>query len=219
MMTGPDEDFAKLAAEYRAAVQPQALARLAVNLGVSAESLGRLGIGWASRYCSWSFPMIDAAGIVLGIRLRRPDGSKLSVKGGHDGLFIPEALDIDQLLIAEGPTDCAALLDLGFNAVGRPNCAGGVKLLVELVQRLAVPEVVIVADGDGPGQRGANSLASVLLAYCPAVRIVTPPDGIKDARAWKCAGATAAEMLAMIDAAPIRKLKITVEKAGGRRGK
>ena len=49
MMSGTDRlDFAKLAAEYRAAVQPQAVARLAASLGLSVESLGLLGIGWAS---------------------------------------------------------------------------------------------------------------------------------------------------------------------------
>ncbi len=150
-MSGADRlDFAKLAAEYRAAVQPQAVARLAASLGLSAESLGRLGICWASWHWAWTFPMIDAAGAVLGIRLRRPDGTKLSVRGGKDGLFIPAALDGGRLLVCEGPTDTAALLDLGFSAVGRPSCAGGVKLLVELVKLLAVPEVVIMADGDAP---------------------------------------------------------------------
>jgi hypothetical protein len=208
-MPGPDRlDFAKLAAEYCAAVQPQALARLAASLGLSVESLGRLGVGWASGHRAWTFPMIDAAGKVLGIRLRRPDGRKLSIKGGKEGLFIPGALDGGRLLIAEGPTDAAALLDLGFSAVGRPSCMGGVRLLVELVQRLAVPEVVIMADGDTPGQCGADSLAAVLLAYCPAVRIITPPGGIKDARAWKRAGATAADLQAAIDAAPVRWLAV-----------
>jgi hypothetical protein len=214
-MRGPDRlDFAKLAAEYRAAVQPQALARLAASLGVSVESLGRLGIGWALAHRAWTFPMIDTAGAVLGVRLRCPDGRKLSVKGGKEGLFIPAALDGGRLLIAEGPTDTAALLDLGFSAVGRPSCAGGVRLLVELVKRLAVPEMVIVADSDPPGQRGANNLAAVLLAYCCAVRIIRPPDGIKDARGWKRAGATAADVQAAIDAAPVRRLavKATIRK-------
>ena len=91
MMSDPDRlDFAKLATEFRAAVQPQAVARLAASLGLSIESLGRLGIGWASRHRAWSFPMVDVDGHVLGIRLRRPDGTKLSVKGGHEGLFIRE---------------------------------------------------------------------------------------------------------------------------------
>ena len=207
-------DFGKLAAEYRAAVQSLALMRLAGALGLSLASLTRLGIGWSSKHRAWTFPMQDGAGKVLGIRLRRPDGGKLAVKGGHEGLFIPEALDGDRLLIAEGATDAAALSDLGFATVGRPSCTGGVKLLVELVRRLAVPDVVIVADGDEPGQRGAANLASTLVAYSPMVRIITPPAGIKDARAWKRSGATTADVLALIDAAPVCRLAVRTSRRG-----
>jgi hypothetical protein len=206
-------DFAKLAADFRAPVRPDALDKLVRALGVSAESLRRLGIGWSAGHRAWSFPMTNAAGNVLGIRLRRPDGRKLSVRGGHEGLFLPEGIDAHGLLlIAEGPTDTAALLDLGFSAVGRPSCTGGVKLLVELVRKLKPSGVVIVADSDAPGQRGAESLAAVLVAYAVTVRIITPPAGIKDARAWKQAGAMAADVLAAIDAAPVRRLAVRVER-------
>jgi hypothetical protein len=155
--------------------------------------------------------MQDAAENTLGIRLRLPDGRKLSVRRGCEGLFIPGALDAGRrLLICEGPTDTAAMLDLGFSAVGRPSCTGGVRLLVELARRWRVPELVVVADSDVPGQRGAESLASVLAAYCPVVRIIAPPAGIKDARAWKLDGAMAAGIEAAIGAAPPWKLTFTV---------
>ena len=153
-------DFAKLAADYRQAVKPEALDRLAQSLGLSTDSLMRLGIGWSGKHRAWAFPMQDAGGNVLGFRLRLPGGKKLSVRGGKEGLFVPEGIDAHGLLlIAEGPTDTAALLDLGFNAVGRPSCTGGVKLLVDLVRKHRPSEVVIVADADTPGQRGAESLA------------------------------------------------------------
>jgi phage/plasmid primase-like uncharacterized protein len=209
-------DFGKLAAEYRAAVQPLALTRLAAALGLSPASLTRLGMGWSVKHRAWTFPMQDVDGHVLGIRLRRPDGTKLAVKGGHEGLFIPGVLDGGRLLIAEGATDTGALLDLGFSAVGRPSCVGGTKLLVNLVQHFAVLDVVIVADGDEPGQRGATSLASALTASGPAVRIITPPPGIKDARAWKRSGATTADVLAAINAAPAWRLAVRTERRVGR---
>ena len=205
-------DFAKLAADFRAAVRPDALAKLAAALGVSVESLRRLGIGWAVKYRGWSFPMQSAAGDMLGIRLRLPGGKKLSIKGGREGLFIPDGIDAGKLLIAEGPTDTAALLDMGFSAVGRPSCTGGVKLLVELVRKHRPSGVVIVADADAPGQRGAESLATVLLAYCSDVRVIAPPAGIKDAREWKRSGATAADVQAAIDAATSRKLRVSVRR-------
>jgi len=210
-------DFGKLAADFREALRPEALGGLAHSLGVSVGSLSRLGIGWSTRHRAWSFPMGGAHGQVVGIRLRLPNGRKLSVKGGKEGLFLPEGLDLGgRLLLCEGPTDCAALLDLGFPAaVGRPSCTGGARHVVDLVRRLSVPEVVIMADNDAPGQRGADSLAAVLVAYCPAVRVMTPPAGIKDARAWKQRGATAADVQAAIDAAPVRRLGIRTKRKAG----
>ena len=203
-------DVAKLAIDFRQAVKPEALDKLAAALGVSAESLRRLGVGWSANNRTWSFPMQDAAGNVLGIRLRLPGGKKLSVRGGKEGLFLPEGIDAHGLLlVCEGPTDTAALLDLGFSGVGRPSCTGGVKLLVELVRKLKPSGVVIVADADAAGIGGAERLAAVLVAYCPEVRVIAPPAGVKDAREWKRSGATAADVQVAIDAAPVRKLAVS----------
>ncbi len=220
--TGAAPDFAKLAADCCAAVRSDDLQRLAVNLGVTVESLRRLQVGWSRARRGWSFPMSDAGGRILGIRLRLAGGKKLSVKGGREGLFIPSDLHVDggRLLVCEGPTDTAALLDLGLAAVGRPSCTGGVKLLVELVKQRRPAETIIVADTDAPGQRGAENLAAVLVAYAAAVRVIAPSAGVKDARDWKRRGATAADLAAVIDAAPVRRLTITtrIRKAGhGRR--
>jgi hypothetical protein len=86
---------------------------------------------------------------------------------------------------------------------------GGVNLLVDLCNCLQPAEAVIVADRDAPGQRGAENLSSVLVAYMAAVRVIVPPEGVKDAREWKATGATSADVMAAIDAAEPRKLAIT----------
>jgi hypothetical protein len=65
-----------------------------------------------------------------------------------------------------------------------------------------------VADSDAPGQRGAQNLAVVLAAYSRAVRVIVPPAGTKDARQWRQRGATVAEVQAVIDAAPVRRLVV-----------
>jgi 5S rRNA maturation endonuclease (ribonuclease M5) len=211
----PVLDFALFARQCALRLQPQDLQRLADSLGLTVNSLQRLRVGWSARHRAYTFPMVDAAGDVLGVRLRLPSGRKLSVKGGREGLFVPTDLDAGgRLLVTEGPTDCAALLDLGFCAVGRPSCTGGVRLLVELAQAQRPAEVYIVADSDAPGQRGAENLAAVLVAYVPSVRIITPPTGIKDARQWLQRGATAADVAGIIDAAPVRRLRLTSRKAG-----
>jgi hypothetical protein len=85
----------------------------------------------------FTFPMKDSNGRIVGIRLRLPSGRKLAIKDGKEGLFYPGDLQPGgRLLAAEGPTDTAALLDLGFSAVGRPSCNGGIRHVLQLVRRL-----------------------------------------------------------------------------------
>jgi hypothetical protein len=199
------------AAEFRRAADPGRLVQLADSLGLSVPSLRHLGIGWSESHRAWSFPMTNAAGSVLGIRLRRWNGFKFSVAGGKEGLFIPAITkgDSSALLICEGPTDTAALLDLGFaNVVGRPSCTGGIKLLAEFVMRRERRDVVIVADADEPGRRGADDLASVLVAFAASVRVVQPPAGIKDARDWLRAGATRVDVEQAIKEMQVRRLTV-----------
>jgi hypothetical protein len=81
METGPSrKDLGDLAVRFRAAVDPGALDRHARALGLSAVSLCRLGVGWCEESRAWSFPMVDAAGRVRGLRLRTPVGRKFAVK-------------------------------------------------------------------------------------------------------------------------------------------
>ncbi len=209
----PEHDFATLAEQYRNAVDHERLGELAKSLGLSIGSLQALGIGWSSSNRSWSFPMTNHDGNTLGIRLRKPDGSKLSVRGGKEGLFLPEGEPSGSpLVIVEGASDAAALWDLGFhNVAGRPSCNGGTKLALDLTRARKPAQVVIVADGDEPGQRGASALASQLILHVRDLRIVVPPRNLKDCRAWVCSGATRADVQALIEVARPRRLTITTE--------
>jgi hypothetical protein len=83
-------------------------------------------------------------------------------------------------------------------------------LLVEAVMKWQPAEVVVVADSDPPGQLGAENLAHQLLVYCAVVRLIAPPAPFKDVREWKQAGAMADDVVAAIDAAPIRRLTIAM---------
>jgi hypothetical protein len=210
----PPPDLSDLAVRCRACVEPGRLQVFARGLGVSVEALLRLGIGWSAAHSAWAFPMTDAAGRVRGIRLRTPAGGKFSVPGSKEGLFLPSGDVGGPLLIPEGPTDAAALLDLGFsNVAGRPSCTGGVKLLAELARCRQVADVVIFADADGPGRQGAANLASVLAVYAPAVRVIEPPAGLKDARDWLRAGGTHDEVELYMAAAPAIRLAIHARRA------
>lgn len=206
----PGPDLATLAAQYRAAVNQFALVRLVAELGVDRAALWRLGIGWDGE--AWTFPMRDAVGRVVGIRRRLPSGRKLSVLGGREGLFVPDDLPASGLLlVTEGPTDCAALLGLGFACIGRPSCAGGVALVGNLARGR---DVVIVADADEPGRRGAHALALALVLLCPMVRTIYPPDGTKDAREWTRRGATRVDIERAIAAAEPMRLGIKTSAVG-----
>ena len=151
-VTAQSLDFARMAKAFRMAVDPARLYALAERLGLSVAALHRFRVGWSALHNAWTFPMIDPSGNVLGIRLRSPFGSKYAIQGSKQGLFIPDDSSADRLLITKGPTDAAALLDMGFPfVVGRPNCTGGIKLLVDLLRRHPV-ETVIVSDADDAGR-------------------------------------------------------------------
>lgn len=200
-----DRDFGRLAECYKRAAGDAAVTRFAGELGVSFGSLRRLHVGWDGH--AWTFPMTDANGTIVGIRRRFPDGRKLSVKGGREGLFIPDALsDSGPLIICEGPTDCAALLTLELPAIGRPSCHGGVQLLCKFCRGRGV---VVFADGDDPGRVGARILAQALRLYCPAVRVVRPPSGVKDIRSWVQRDARVADVQVVIGKA--EPLRLTVQ--------
>ncbi len=111
------------------------------------------------------------------------------------------------------------MLDMGFtNVVGRPSCTGGLKLLVDLVRLRQRPEVVVVADADGPGKQGAMNLSSVLRAYVPAVRIIEPHRGIKDMRVWAQAGATRQDVDQAIEAAEVLRGLVICARTKASRG-
>jgi len=211
-------DLTMLATSYREAATVGRLHTFAASLGLRTESTIAFGVGWNADSGAWSFPMTDPeTGTVTGIRLRRPDGEKFSVKGGKEALFMPDTLPIDDevLLILEGATDAIAAHGIGFpNSVGRPSCTGGTAHLVALVRERKPTSVVLVADNDEPGAHGAEALARVLMLHSRDVRTIYPPTGCKDLRDWVAKGATRATVEQLIHAADVRRLSITISPRG-----
>ena len=190
--------------------------RLSNRLRLPAVTLKRLRVGWCAAQRATTWPMVDHSERVVGIRLRSmTTGDKWSIRGGRAGLFVPAELrgKPDRLFVAEGPTDTAALLSLGVDAVGRPSCNGAVGTTTKLVKRLGPSECIVVADDDGHGAgiRGAESLARVLVTVCPSVRVIVPPEGFNDVRDWITAGAKLDDLIAVTDLAAVRSLSIALE--------
>ena len=191
----PGRDFAALQQQYSRQITSQQVNDLSQRLGVSNQSLKRLRIGWDGE--AYMFPMSDSQGETIGTRKRFPDGYKTSLVSSRTGLFIPIDLpDTEPLLICEGPTDTAAALDLGFNAIGRPNCNCAIEMTAKFAKGR---NVVIIGDNDKPGRDGAERLSGKLLLHCSSVKIIYPPNGIKDLRGWYHADLNHNKLLTIIE--------------------
>lgn len=169
------------------AMAPHQWEFMANDLQLPQDSLRAFRMGWSQAKGAYTFPMHDASGKVIGVRLRYPNGRKLSVKGSRSGLFMHGAdMSRGLLLVAEGPTDAAALHSLGYNVVGRPSCNGGTKYLYELVNWKH--QIVLIPDKDKPGIDGAESVAKMLKVKTKQVKIVEPRGVCTDAKEWVVGG-------------------------------
>jgi len=171
---------------------------IAAELGLPVETLRRLRIGWdPSERCS-TWPLSDALGRCVGIVRRFAGGRKKLRPGDRVGLYIPADLPDDlsreRLLVVEGGSDTAAGLALGRWCVGRFSCLTGLNDLRRLAARRHALAVSIVADNDKPGRDGADQLRRGLAGLVREIRIVRPPDGMKDLRDWLRAGASAEDL-------------------------
>lgn len=198
------KDFAALNSQYVDKLLH--INRLAEKLGVSIRSLERLEAGWNGNV---TFPMRDGSERIIGIRVRCSKG-KWCVPGSKQGLFWPEGVYSGSdypLVICEGPTDCAALLTMGFDAIGRPACMGGTGYVIEFLKSRR-RDVIIMADKDPPkqrpdgsvwypGQEGAARLSKAIMPYVKSLKIVKPPFH-KDVRQWHNAGANKEMLLSVV---------------------
>lgn len=177
---------------------------LAKHLGVTHKSLELLGCSkWFDRD-TWAFPMRSADGKITGARIRHVSGKKWSIPGSYNGLFIPQTEVQPEVIIVEGESDVAAALSIGFYAVGRFNCCGGIDMINDFIKLNKVKRAHIVADCDqdrvingavaNPGIRGAITLSEHLIV---PNRIVTLP--AKDMRDFVSHGGTPAVFKAVAD--------------------
>jgi hypothetical protein len=198
-----DAEF--LAGCYERAIdgKTEQLTALSRELGISEAALQSFRIGWSADHGAWSFPMVDERQRAIGIRLRKPDGFKFCVKGSRTGLFIPVTFDwTPSLFITEGPTDAGAILDMGFDAIARPDCRSNVDRIVNFIQQSPRKTlIVIVADTDTYGRAGAYALADQVAFHRPT-KVIFPLIG-KDIRQWKQHGARAESLMAVVKNTPL----------------
>jgi hypothetical protein len=163
---------------------------LADQLGVTFDSLDAIGVGWNDDLICWTFPEFNGEGQLCGILQRFTNGRKTMVPGGHRGLTLPAGWDkgSDILHICEGASDVAAALSHGWRAIGRSAATAGFGDLAVLLRDVQT-EVVIVADNDEPGLKGAQRLADQLRNVLHRkVKVSRPEDQFKDLREYLSQG-------------------------------
>jgi hypothetical protein len=195
---------------YQKQLTSEFLVKFSLQLGVSVSSLQRLEAGWDGKH--YTFPMRNANEWIIGISVRGKD-KKWCVTGSSNGLFWPWGLDLDsdkELWFPEGPTDCGALLDMCFDAIGRQGCLGCTDHIITLLKRTRRKKrIVIMADKDTPktrpdgsqwvpGLEGAERLAKAISKYSESIKIIQPPY-CKDIRQWRNKGATREMVLAVLN--------------------
>ena len=189
-----NEVLAIIARKMCKAITEEKIVDLAENLDISVATLGRMHVGYSFQQAAYSFPMQRHENRLIGIRMRNLQGKKWAVKGSKQGLFVPSQLTgKGGLVICEGPTDTGVMLDMNFDAIGRPSCNSGTELIKEIV---GGRHVAIMADCDGPGLDGAERLCFSLKSCCKSVTVAIPP--AKDARAFVQQGATRKDFLELI---------------------
>lgn len=137
---------------------------LGIEWDVSDLILDNLTIGFDGE--AWTFPMRNEYNEIIGIQRRFPDGFKCAIEGSRNGLFVPIPIPYPSVyFITEGVSDLAALLDLGYYGIARPNynsCNDMVDewLRINLSDEILYYKVFIIADNDAPGFTGAKQLAN-----------------------------------------------------------
>lgn len=190
----PVQDMTDL--NYRFLISSEQMESFSKELGVSILSLRKLGAGWDGEV--YTFPMRNEYDKIIGIS-RRTEPQKCCVVGSNIGIFWPDSVSSQgktRLFIVEGPTDCAAMLDMGFDVIGRQGCLGCVDIIQRFLQQ-GRREVIIVADRDEakkgpiefPGIDGAMRLAGQIKDLTAGLCVIQPPK-YKDVREWYRAGAT-----------------------------
>ena len=174
---------------------------MVVNRGPEGDP-DQLGVGW-DRFGRW-WSSHGRRRTVIGIR-RIPAGRKFAVKGSRNGCyFVPSLLtgQPDRLVVVEGATDAAAILGLGFAAVGRPFCRGGDDIVTGIVRAVRPAALVIHPEQDDGGRHRGRRVALNLALYCPKVRVTEVSPGRKDVRDAIRAGWSAADIEAAISRTP-----------------
>lgn len=202
----PPIDWVAICGDIQEGLVGTELGTLHLQLDVSESSLARLECGFSDKHNAWTFPMRNGLGEMIGVSLRGRNGTKWAIPGSKLGLFIPYNLSSEgPIFMPEGASDTAALLDLGLNAVGRPQALIRGERLEQVRVLMNTPllegrPLVVMADNDPKndvGWTGAHELAKAMSKQVRSVKVLEPL-GCKDVREWVRNGIRAGTLLTIL---------------------
>lgn len=127
---------------------------LADDLGLPPESTATLSPAYMPDLDAWAFPMRNADGAIIGIRMRNGRAEKWALTDSHNGLFIPtETGSAQTLWLPEGPTSTIACHAMGLRAIGRPSTNTGFDLIDGYMAAHKLTDAVCLVDEDEPDER------------------------------------------------------------------
>jgi hypothetical protein len=151
--------------QREAACEAQWIDKLACSLGVSAESLRRLDVGYSPArdkgHGAWGFPEKDDSGQFVGINYRTRSGKKRRLRNSQCGLIYPvrwKPVGNRPILLPEGGSDVAAGLTMGICVVGRPSCNAKAELLADLLKDIGGhTDIIVLGENDLRRHTNLNS--------------------------------------------------------------
>jgi len=148
---------------------------------VAEETLQQLEHGWLGN--THIFAMRNEHNQIIGLQRQTLNGRKFCWEGSWLGLFIPKTVRQDIMLITEGCSDLATALDMGFNAIGRPNCNTCTRRIQQWLKNWWTgSKILIISDNGNDAEReGARKLQKLLKKDWECYVLVPLA---KDLRAW-----------------------------------
>lgn len=187
-------------ARFLAHATEERLGRFARELGVAPRALRALRCGIATRADldelrvgfakggrpteALAFPEHDASGELVGFCFRASDGSKGTATGTRRGIVRSSRPEQPgPRMFVEGPSDAAAAETMFLSPIGRPSARSAVELVADMPD-LDASELLVIADSDPAGLKGAEEFARALAERIQrGVSCVQLPEGTKDVRA------------------------------------
>jgi hypothetical protein len=181
----------------------KALRPLAERLGLEVWPLQMLGVGY--KVGVWYTPTVrfgkNGKPEITGLLKRRCDGFKFSEKGSQLGVIIGRNFFErrgSEIVVCEGTSDCATMLQLGYRVIGKPSVRIGDGIITQIARMNPSGDsgkIIIVADDDSDKPE-KNSSYKIGLKRAVALanrfpqgraRIMINPD-YKDVRQWYLSG-------------------------------